>query len=60
MERRCESRWIMGQRSVAMPSSVSTELRGEGEELERTVRGMRDGGSAELGEVPRERAVMTS
>jgi hypothetical protein len=42
-----------------MPRSVSTELRGEGE-VERMVRGRREGGSVELGEVPRESAVMTS
>lgn len=60
--RRVDSRWIMGQRVVDIPRRVSTFDRGEVVGAPRGERGRRweaDGG-LERGEVPFERAVITS
>ena len=50
----------MGQRSVAMPRRVSTEFRGEIDGIDGRSRGLRGVGVVETGDVPKERAAMTS
>jgi hypothetical protein len=50
----------MGQRSVAIPRRVSTELSGDGEGLEGRFKGVNGAGVTDTGEVPKESAAMTS
>lgn len=58
--RRWERRYMMGQRSVAMPKRESTELSGEGEGVLGRLRGAIGEGLVEIGAVPYESAVITS
>ena len=58
--RRCDIRWIMGQRSVAIPSRVSTAERGFEGGLGGRVGEEREGGRGDRGEEPKERAAITS
>jgi hypothetical protein len=51
---------MIGQRSVAIPRSVSTEFNGEADGIEGRFNGLRGAGVADIGEVPKERAAMTS
>jgi hypothetical protein len=61
---RCDSRWIIGHRSVERPRRVSTQFRGEFgfERLQGSGRGkgVAIGGVLVCGEVPSERAAITS
>ena len=63
-ERRCDKRWIMGQRSVEKPRRVSTAFNGESGMLPAvdggTGKGAEVGCVLVLGEVPNERAAITS
>ena len=63
-ERRWERRWIMGQRVVERPRRVSTALRGVAEVKEESGKsegkGVVVGRVVVLGDVPRERAAITS
>lgn len=63
-DRRCERRWIMGQRSVEKPRSVSTAFRGEERlgisSMGGMGNGVDDGWWLVFGEVPSERAAITS
>lgn len=58
--RRCDIRWIIGHRSVAIPRRVSTAERGPGGRVLSVVGEEIEGGSGDRGEVPNERAVITS
>ena len=63
-DRRWESRWIIGQRSVERPSSVSTALSGESgmvvSDGEGNWKGVAVGWVLEFGAVPSDSAVITS
>lgn len=62
-ERRCDRRWIIGQRSVENPRRVSTALSGESGILPLdggTGNGVEVGCVFALGDVPIERAAITS
>jgi hypothetical protein len=63
-ERRCERRWIIGQRSVEKPRRVSTAFSGEFGMVSADDGGMGKGTEVgcvlELGAVPKESAAITS
>lgn len=61
-ERRCERRWIMGQRSVERPRRVSTALNGELGIAAKVWmgQGKKEDSMLAFGDVPRERAAITS
>jgi hypothetical protein len=59
-DNRCERRWIIGQRSVERPKSVSTEFNGELKYGCSSGKGAAVGCDVVLGEVPSDKAAMTS
>jgi hypothetical protein len=59
-DNRCERRWMIGQRSVERPKSVSTEFSGELKNGCSSGKGVAVGCDVVLGEVPSDRAAITS